>query len=244
MPSALLLRFDAPLMSFGGVLVDEHGFTEEVPSRSMLTGLLANALGYDHRDVALLERLQERLLYAVRCDRPGRRIVDYQTVDLGQESLREGWTTWGRPESRGGGSGHGTHIRFRHYWADAVYTVALRLEPEAEEPVLAGLEAALHSPERPLFLGRKCCLPAAPLALGSIEAASLREALLLAPAIGQRGESGAALKAWWPPEEGAPETGTRLLPMPSGRDWANQVHTGQCLLREGLIAIQEGAHAE
>jgi len=34
----ILLRFDAPLMSFGGVLVDEHGVTRQFPGASMLTG--------------------------------------------------------------------------------------------------------------------------------------------------------------------------------------------------------------
>jgi CRISPR-associated Cas5-like protein len=34
----LLLRFDAPLMSFGGVMVDQHGPTDRFPGLAMLTG--------------------------------------------------------------------------------------------------------------------------------------------------------------------------------------------------------------
>ena len=41
---ALVLRFDAPLMSFGGVMVDQHGVIDRFPGTAMLTGLLANAL--------------------------------------------------------------------------------------------------------------------------------------------------------------------------------------------------------
>ena len=70
----------------------------------MLTGLLANALGWDHRDADSLERLQDRLRFASRLDRAGHPLVDYQTVDLGQDWMRPenaGWTT------RDGGSRYG-----------------------------------------------------------------------------------------------------------------------------------------
>ena len=56
---ATVLRFDAPWMSFGGVVVDHHGFTERFPGRSLLTGLVANAIGLDHSDTDALQDLQE-----------------------------------------------------------------------------------------------------------------------------------------------------------------------------------------
>ena len=75
----LLLRFDAPMMSFGGVRVDELNPTEDAPGTSLLAGICGNALGYDHRDHDLLERLQARLRHASRRDRTGRPVVDYRT---------------------------------------------------------------------------------------------------------------------------------------------------------------------
>ena len=45
MVDALLLRLDAPLMSFGAPMVDSNGVIQEFPALSMLTGLLGNALG-------------------------------------------------------------------------------------------------------------------------------------------------------------------------------------------------------
>lgn len=232
----LLLRLDAPLMSFGGVVVDERGVTEELPSRSLLTGLLGNALGYDHRDAEPLQRLQDRLRHAVRRDRPGRLLVDFQTVDLGQPFLVEGWTTRGIAVSRRGGSAAtGTHIRRRHYWADAVFTVALTLEPAAEEPDLARCAAALVEPERPLFLGRKPCIPSLPLVLGVARAVSLRAALLHSPLSARAADGPWA--AWWPEAgEPAPPAGAgRLLPVHDERDWTNQIHTGRRFLWEGRI---------
>lgn len=183
----LLLELDAPLMSFGGVMVDARGDTQDFPALSMLTGLLANALGYRHGDTGRLERLQERLRYAVREDRRGRRLRDFQTLDLGQDFLRQGWTTRGAPERRSGGTAKtGTHIRERWYLAGALYLVAVTLEPAAEEPTLEDLEEALRQPARPLFLGRKSCLPARPLVgpgAARRKAGSLYEALCSAPPV-------------------------------------------------------------
>src|SRR5579875_596449 len=126
---ALVLRWDAPLMSFGGVLVDQHGVTDRFPGQAMLTGLFGNALGWEHADAKRLQSLQARLSFAARWDVPPAPLVDYQTVDLGQEAMRwPGWTTRGAPEHRGKGEATtGTHQRFRHYWANGVMTVVVTL---------------------------------------------------------------------------------------------------------------------
>ena len=42
----LVLRLEAPLLAFGGVAIDQVGVTRDYPAASMLTGLLASALGY------------------------------------------------------------------------------------------------------------------------------------------------------------------------------------------------------
>jgi CRISPR system Cascade subunit CasD len=238
----LLLRLDAPLMSFGGVRVDEKGVTAAFPGRSMLTGLLANALGFSHHDDERLQRLQERLRYAVRRDLRGRLVTDFQTVDLGQDFLREGWTTRGVPEGRAGGSAKtGTHIRYRDYWADAVFTVALTLDPAGEDPRLDDCARALAEPERPLFLGRKPCLPSAPLLLGAVRAGSLVEGLSAAVLDHRAQSEDGRFAAWWPEEgERAPaaEEG-RLLPVTDERDWRNQIHVGRRFVWESFLREDE-----
>jgi CRISPR system Cascade subunit CasD len=238
----LLMRLEAPLQSFGGVVVDERGVTEPCPMRSMLAGLLGNALGYDHREFAILARLQERLRHAARRDRPGQPLVDFQTVDLGQSFLAESWTTRGEPAGRRGGSaGKAIHIRRRHYWADAIFTVALALEPAAEEPDLARCAAALAEPARPLFLGRKPCIPSRPLLLGLARADSLHAALSKA-SLSPRAvpPTGGPWEAWWPePGEPAPPPDKgRLVPICDERDWANQIHAGRRFIWEGRIEAQ------
>jgi CRISPR system Cascade subunit CasD len=53
-------------MAFGAPIVDQHGVTGDVPLPSMIAGLLSNALGYQRTDFDLLQRLQDRLVLAVR----------------------------------------------------------------------------------------------------------------------------------------------------------------------------------
>lgn len=245
MPGFLLLRFDAPLMSFGAPIVDNRGAIQDFPALSMLTGLLANSLGYDHADGEKLRSLQERIRYAARQDRPGRQIEDYQTVDLGQPFMRSGWTTRGAPQAREGGeAAEGTHIRYRAYLADAVYTVALQLIPEEAQPDLRALEGALRNPERPLFIGRKCCLPASPILLGAIEATSLLDAIRQAPGLeSTRAAAGGKVPAWWPADEASPPD-SRLVPVTDERDWCNQIHGGRRFLRHGRIALTKEEPAD
>jgi CRISPR system Cascade subunit CasD len=232
MRDVLIVRLDAPLLSFGGVAVDNRRPTQEFPSLSLVTGLLGNALGYDHRDPRSLQRLQERVQYAARRDRPGQRLSDFHTVDLGQDHLvATGWTTRGEPELRGGASSDTTHIRVREYWADSVYTLALTLQPADEPPDLSRIERALREPERPLFVGRKCCLPAAPLLVRRCTAATLRGALEAEPRIARARWSdpqGApeALAAWVPGDESA-RGSEREIAVTDERDWENQIVVGR-----------------
>jgi len=232
---ALLLRFDAPLMSFGGPAVDHVGVTEEFPARSMLAGLIANALAYHHHQTLEAQRLQARIHFATRRDREGKRIEDYQTVDLGQSHLRDtGWTTWGEPETREGAYSEETHIRNRHYLADAIYTVTLNLRPPEEPPTLDEIARALEFPARPLFIGRKPCLPSAPILLGRASGESFRALLEQIPRVPERGDTG-PLTGWWPAEEGVDDTSSRLVPVTDDRDWANQIHVGRRFLRQGIV---------
>ena len=253
---ALILRLDAPLMSFGGVMIDQHGFIERFPGTSLLTGLIGNALGWRHEDFHNLQALQDRLQYAARWDTTPVRIIDYHTVDLGQpkmlgydlpktEKQQEflgGWTTRGAPEHRKGGrdAKRGIHIRHRHHWADGLMTVALALTSEAE-PDLQTILAALARPARPLFLGRKACLPARPL----LDPEPIREGpdllaiLQSVPRWDRQGrplEDDGQMEACWPAELGLPD-GTRgqIRRVYDLRDWSNQLHAGNRERAEGII---------
>lgn len=181
MPRFLILALEAPLLSFGTEAVDARGIVSDFPGASMLTGLLANALGWKRIERARLDRLQSRLRFVARIDREGERFTDFQTVQLRHDD--KGWTTRGAPEGRAGGAKtyQSPYIRRRDYDADKRVTVALTLDPAEEAPDLDALASALVTPARPLFLGRKSCLPARPILETTLEAADLVDALQQMP---------------------------------------------------------------
>lgn len=234
----LMLRFDAPLMSFGGVLVDQHNRTERFPGRAMLTGLIANALGWHHGDAEALNDLQSRIEYAARWDVPPTPLRDYHTVDLGQLHLAQpGWTTRGVPEHREGGerARKGTHQRYRHYWADGVMTLALTLHEGF--PDLDAVTAALQRPARPLFLGRKTCLPAGRLVVGQRKAANTLSALKAEPRDGRALPEAERFEACWPPGYEDTQTEARQREnRTEDRDWRIQAHVGLRPLIVGHIS--------
>jgi CRISPR system Cascade subunit CasD len=183
MTQHLLLRLEAPLMSFGATAVDHRRPVQPWPAVSMLTGLMANALGWQRAHASALDRLQARMRWAARIDRPGEALGDFQTAQLGKDD--RGWTTRGVVEERDGGadSYKSPHLRYRDYRADASVLVALRLDPAEEAPTLHELAQALDAPQRPLFLGRKGCPPATRISLGLVSAEDAVQAVLQAPAL-------------------------------------------------------------
>ena len=245
----LILRLDAPLLSFGGVKVDRHGVTDRFPGTAMLTGFLANSMGWEHNNFDLLENLQERLVFAARWDISPEALLDYQTVDLGQPMMKaypknlegpgEGWTTRGVPEGRRGGTANvGTHQRFRHHWADGLMTLAVALAREGE-PTVESLHRALLYPARPLFIGRKACLPARPVLdpeTPVVEAPDVLAALESTQVWSSRGRKrfNGLLEACWPAGI-ADHRAQRVHQVYDLFDWRNQLHTGSRARAEGLI---------
>ena len=224
-----IIRFEAPMMSFGAPIVSEEGRIQPYPALSMMTGLLANAFGFERREAERHERLQESLAYAVREDVPGEKIEDYQTADLGLPHMQAkskkqsvAWTTWGHLDQRGSGNTDTTNIRNREYWADAQYTVALHVDGLPAEEI----EDALVRPERPLFIGRKPCLPGKRLSQGTVEASSPRAALRDPSTIptNEQGEKIDPTRIWYESDDGKPVT--------DARDWTNQVHVGERRVRK------------
>ena len=67
----LLLRLEGPMMAFGGVVVDERLPVSRFPGLSMVSGLIANAMGLDRTDGKELQDLQDGMEIASRIDRPG-----------------------------------------------------------------------------------------------------------------------------------------------------------------------------
>ena len=97
----LHLRLRAPLAAFGGETIDARGVIRDFPATSMLTGLLANALGWTRAMRAEHQSLQERIVFGVLWEQEVSlsRMTDYQTVKLGKND--RAWTTRGVPAGSG-----------------------------------------------------------------------------------------------------------------------------------------------
>lgn len=237
----LILRLEAPLMAFGAVAIDQRGVTWDFPAQSMLTGLFANALGWQRTDSEAHQALQNRIVFAARREREPYQGVFRDTQNAKLEKSDKGWTTRGVPEGRDGASYGAPHRRQRDYHPDALVCVALTLPDPASQPAslptptLDDLAAALDRPARPIFIGRKPCLPSAPLRLCFIEAATAHAALT---ALTRQDANGPPkLRALWPAGEG-PASGTdidRTVNLPDRRNWVSGLHGGTRLVVEGRI---------
>ena len=256
----LLLNLQAPLMSFGAPQVDQIGPTGRFPTVSQITGLLGNALGYTHREHDRLQSLQDRISLAAALLRDGEELEDYQTVDLGQEHLsKPGWTTRGHVEHRAGGpeARFGTHIRVRRYRADAKVLAAVTLSSPERHPRIERIADALDRPFRPLFLGRKNCLPAERIIFGVVpDAESLTDAMSRAPILFPDqwriffgADAVERVPAEWPivREDAIPARGTHVHHVVDRRDWRNQLHGGERVVARGMLqlhAVESGDSAQ
>lgn len=222
----LVLNLTAPLMAFGGVAVDQVGPTRRFPAASALTGLLGNALGFDWSDRAAHQDLQDRLIFASALMREGALLTDSQNAQL--QKTDRGWTTHGAPEGRDGASYGAPHRRRRDYLADAAVRTVLRLS----EGDLDALASALERPARPLFIGRKPCLPSGPIFGGFVHGATAHAALIAAGAAGASAE--------WPEAEGPGQEGVgqgtaRAHSLPDQRNWRSGLHGGARIVHQGRL---------
>jgi CRISPR system Cascade subunit CasD len=244
----LVLRLASPLIAFGGETIDNHGVIRDFPALSMLTGLIANALGWDRSHDVAHNRLQLRLRMGTVLEPAGRhsrglpadqRLIDFQTAELGASD--KGWTTWGQPEERRGGAGSytGPHLRYRHYHTDVTAWVALCLQPADDSPTLEAIAQALDRPARPLFIGRKPCLPTGRLVHGWQDAEHVLGALQAVVDGLPQNEEG--WRAQWPEGQGERAT-VRRIDLCDERNWTSGVHGGWRPVCEARLRRSE-AHA-
>lgn len=147
----IILRLEGPLQSWGASSKWDSRSTESFPTRSGVVGLIGSALGLERGDRELLS-LNSAMTMAVRADRSGETVVDFQTVRApGEERI---------PTAGGGKKPVGfTVVSKRSYLQDACFTVFLEVEEDWHERIVK----ALRSPKWSLYLGRKNCVPTRPV---------------------------------------------------------------------------------
>ena len=190
----LALRLEGPLQSWGDSAKWSIRDTRPEPTMSGVLGLVAAAAGWRANDDGdrRVSELAGKIRFGVRADREGAPLRDYHTIGGTRSSCETPWTglltAEGKTKRNASAALH-TEVSERNYLSDACFLVMI----EADGATLDGIESALRSPVWPPFLGRKACVPAAPIypvrpdAPGRV-AAPLVDAISSYPWLGRPGD--------------------------------------------------------
>lgn len=156
--SFLALRLEGPLQSWGFDSQYNRRNTGLMPTKSAIAGICCAALGYsrgsdeEHGLLASFGKVKMTAIaiprHGVKKDLPVRRLQDYHTV---QKTRRAS-----------GVINNDCVLTHRQYLTDAAFGVLL----EGDGILLSNIEAALADPVWGLWLGRKTCIPTAPVLAG------------------------------------------------------------------------------
>ena len=156
----MVLHLDGIFQSWGNGGTEKLKMTSQFPTKSAIVGLISCALGYSREDKDKIADLSESLKMAVRMDRNGRKIKDFQNVGGGSysamqvghcavESLLKGGHKLASPNK----------LIDKEYLSDSAFTVVL----EGDVELLEKCEQAIRNPKWTYTLGRYCCIPSVPI---------------------------------------------------------------------------------
>jgi CRISPR system Cascade subunit CasD len=173
----LALRLEGPLQSWGFDSQYNRRNTGLMPTKSGIAGICCAALGYprgSEEERKFLVAFASLRMIAIAIPRkqgkrelPVRRLQDYHTVGGGYDpnnpSERGNITVSaedGKPRAKGGQAL--AVLTHRQYLTDAAFGVLL----EGDGVLLGRIAVALEQPKWGIWLGRKSCIPSAPVLAG------------------------------------------------------------------------------
>jgi len=155
--SFLALRLEGPLQSWGFDSQYNRRNTGLMPTKSAIAGMCCASLGWSRGSIEEQEFLVKfgavRMTaiaiprVVVKKELPVRRLQDYHTVQNTKTA---------------DGKNKDCHITHRQYLIDAAFGVLL----EGEATLLDKIAVALADPVWGIWLGRKTCIPSAPVFVG------------------------------------------------------------------------------
>ncbi len=168
---ALAFYLDSPMQSWGSSSRFQRRETESFPTKSGVIGLLAAAMGFDKHSPNESEKLKPLAALGISTWQVVKdsgdmvRLSDFHTIGGGwiddwKENKGNLRAKLQVPNKAGDGSPFGTVITHRTYLTDTRFIVAL----QGDYSVLEACAQALENPTWGVWFGRKCCLPASPLA--------------------------------------------------------------------------------
>ncbi|MBP6582820.1 MAG: type I-E CRISPR-associated protein Cas5/CasD [Chromatiaceae bacterium] len=175
MPRFLLFRLHGPLAAWGDIAVGEVRPSTPHPSRSAVLGLMAAALGIRRHEEERQAALADACAFTVRVDALGVPLRDYQTIQQADSVARLKHLRSRRDELADRHNLY-TTLSSRDYRCDGLYTCCLQWR-DGQTFSADEVAAALRRPRLSLYLGRKSCPPALPLAPQVIEAEWFEQAM-------------------------------------------------------------------
>jgi len=158
----LVFRLYGEMASWGEIAVGEDRHTASYPSKSAIIGLLGAALGIKRDDKEKQQQLQQGYTLAVEVFSTGHLLRDYHTTQVPSSVGKINYRTR-RDEIVLGKKQLGTILSSREYRCGAFALVAVRALDSAPYS-LVDIKSHLLQPKFHLYLGRKSCPLAAPLA--------------------------------------------------------------------------------
>ena len=171
----LVFRLYGPMAAWGDIAVGEYRPTFAHPSKSAIIGFLAAAMGIRRDEEERQKSLAESCSYAVRVDAIGSLLRDYHTAQVPSSGTGRNRRIYSTRRAELAETGLNTILSSRDYRCDAAYTVAISFSEEAPYSAQQ-LVSSLSKPTFTLYLGRKSCPLALPLAPRIVNAETVKDA--------------------------------------------------------------------
>jgi CRISPR system Cascade subunit CasD len=153
----LALYFDAPMQSWGFQSRFDRRTTLGYPTKSGVVGVLCAAMGVPRDDRGTIRQLAGLDMHVLVLS-AAQRMTDFHTVGGGYDPIVDRQSVPARVD----GKALGTVVTYREYLLDGKFAVLLH----GDTTLLERCESALEDPKWGIWLGRKSCIPAAPICHG------------------------------------------------------------------------------
>jgi len=176
MTDFLIFQLYGAMAAWGDIAVGEQRSTTPHPSKSVVLGLIAAALGIRRDAEDEQQQLAASYGFAVRVEAAGVSLRDYHTTQAIKNTsrLKHLYTRYDELVDKDNIS---TILSSRDYRCDGFYTVCLWARDDSPFKELAELKTALREPVFTLYLGRKSCPLALPIMAEVMSTDTLETAL-------------------------------------------------------------------
>ncbi len=162
----LVLYLAGPLQAWGADSRFDLRETLPYPTKSGIFGMLLAASGDSGPQTELLEQMADQVAMTVYCFKNCGRLHDFHMVGNGYDE-KDPWENLNIPKKSDGKKavGGGAKLTHRYYLQDAAFCVILQMPDTLADK----FSTALQRPVFDLYLGRKCCIPAAMIFQGNMQ---------------------------------------------------------------------------